>query len=335
MFTIGVTLLTAILLSVVAAYFSIVGLMAIFASAAIPIAVMGGTLELAKVVSASWVYRNWKTAPALIRYYLTIAIVVLSIITSLGIFGYLSKAHLDQAIPSGDIAAKLALVDEKIKVEKDNIDVSRKAIKQMDESVDQVMARSTDEKGADKASSLRKAQQKERNRLLNEIETYNKRVATLNEERAPIASEIRKVEAEVGPIKYIAALIYDTQSTDTLEKAVRWVIIALVFVFDPLAILLLIAANISLKQRNPESRETGGGLNIPLPDDDITTLFDTPRSFQTPEPGIINIPKEFPDVLNSQYSYPQPEEDKVVTQTPKPKETWSEILYRRAGLIKK
>jgi hypothetical protein len=328
MFAIGITLLTALLLSAVAAYFSIVGLMAIFASAAIPIAVMGGTLELAKVVSASWVYRNWKTAPALIRYYLTIAIFVLSIITSLGIFGYLSKAHLDQAIPSGDIAAKLALVDEKIKVEKDNIDVSRKAIKQMDESVDQVMARSTDEKGADKASSLRKAQQKERNRLLNEIETYNKRVATLNEERAPIASEIRKVEAEVGPIKYIAALIYDTQNTDTLEKAVRWVIIALVFVFDPLAILLLIAANISIKQRNKK----------PEPEPIIpVTVFDppAPSAFQTPEPGVINIPKEFPDVFTSQYSYPQPEEEKVVTEAPKPKETWSEILYRRAGLIKK
>ena len=328
MINIGVTLLTAILLSAVAAYFSIVGLMAIFASAAIPIAVMGGTLELAKVVSASWVYRNWKTAPALIRYYLIIAIVVLSIITSLGIFGYLSKAHLDQAIPSGDIAAKLALVDEKIKVEKDNIDVSRKAIKQMDESVDQVMARSTDEKGADKSSSLRKAQQKERNRLLNEIVTYNKRVATLNVERAPIASEIRKVEAEVGPIKYIAALIYDTQSTDTLEKAVRWVIIALVFVFDPLAILLLIAANISIKQRNSKT----------VPESIIpVTVFDPPASstFQTPEPGVINIPKEFPDVFTTQYSYPQPEEEKVVTETSKPKETWSEILYRRAGLIKK
>jgi hypothetical protein len=274
MFTIGVTLLTALLLSVVAAYFSVVGLMAIFAAAAIPIAVMGGTLELAKVVSASWVYRNWKTAPALIRYYLTVAIVVLSIITSLGIFGYLSKAHLDQAIPSGDIAAKLALVDEKIKVEKDNIDVNRKAIKQMDESVDQVMARSTDEKGADKASSIRRAQQKERNRLLNEIETYNKRVSTLNEERAPIASEIRKVEAEVGPIKYIAALIYDTQGTDTLEKAVRWVIIALVFVFDPLAILLLIAANISLNERKrPVEPDMSGSLNIPLPADDTAPIF--------------------------------------------------------------
>ena len=328
MFTILITLLTAILLSGVAAYFSVIGLMAIFASAAIPIAVMGGTLELAKVVSASWVYRNWRTAPALIRYYLTVAIVVLSIITSLGIFGYLSKAHLDQAIPSGDIAAKLALVNEKIKVEKDNIEVNRKAIKQMDESVDQVMARSTDEKGADKASSLRRAQQKERNRLLNEIETYNKRVASLNEERAPIASEIRKVEAEVGPIKYIAALIYDTQNTDTLEKAVRWVIIALVFVFDPLAILLLIAVNISIKQHNDKSEPVS---TIPQ------AVFDPPASstFQTPDSSVINIPKEFPDVLNSQYSFPQSEKEEVVTETQKPKETWSEILYRRAGITKK
>ena len=320
MFTIGVTLLTALLLSAVAAYFSIAGLIAIFSSAVIPIAVMGGTLELAKIVTASWLYRNWKTAPLLFRYYLTIATIILSLITSLGIFGYLSKAHLDQAIPSGDIVARLALVDEKIKVEKDNIDVNRKAIKQMDDSVDQVMGRSTDEKGADKAASLRKAQQKERGRLLNEIETYNKRVSTLNEERAPIASEIRKVEAEVGPIKYIAALIYDTSDTDTLEKAVRWVIIALVMVFDPLAILLLIAANMSLRSLQTKP----------------TSVTEPPKSseFQTPPPGVMDIPKEFPDVFTSQYSYPQSEE-KIVTETPKPKETWSEILYRRAGLIKK
>ena len=320
MFTIGITLFTALLLSAVAAYFSIAGLMAIFSSAVIPIAVMGGTLELAKIVTASWLYRNWKTAPLLFRYYLVSSTIILSLITSLGIFGYLSKAHLDQAIPSGDIVAKLALVDEKVKVEKDNIDVNRKAIKQMDDAVDQVMGRSTDEKGADKAASLRKAQQKERGRLLNEIETYNKRVSTLNEERAPIASEIRKVEAEVGPIKYIAALIYDTSDTDTLEKAVRWVIIALVIVFDPLAILLLIAANMSLRnlQTKPDS--------VPGPSE--------PSEFQTPQPGVMDIPKEFPDVFASQYSYPQSEE-KIITETPKPKETWSEILYRRAGLVKK
>jgi hypothetical protein len=319
MFTVGITLLTALLLSSVAAYFSIAGLMAIFSSAAIPIAVMGGTLELAKIVTASWVYRNWKTSPVLFRYYLISSIVILSLITSLGIFGYLSKAHLDQAIPTGDIAAKLLLIDEKITVEKDNIDVTRKTLKQMDESVDQVMVRSKDEKGAESAAKLRKAQQAERGRLLKEIDTYNKRVATLNEERAPIASEIRKVEAEVGPIKYIAALIYTEQTTEVLEKAVRVVIIALVLVFDPLAILLLIAANMSLRNlQNDTSSE------IP-----VSTF-----NHVTSASGVMDIPKEFPEVFTSQYSYPQPEED-VVTETLKPKETWSETLYRRAGLTKK
>jgi len=319
MFAVGITLLTALLLSAVAAYFSIAGLMAIFSSAAIPIAVMGGTLELAKIVTASWVYRNWKTSPVLFRYYLISSIVILSLITSLGIFGYLSKAHLDQAIPTGDIAAKLLLIDEKITVEKDNIDVTRKTLKQMDESVDQVMVRSKDEKGAESAAKLRKAQQAERGRLLKEIDTYNKRVATLNEERAPIASEIRKVEAEVGPIKYIAALIYTEQTTEVLEKAVRVVIIALVLVFDPLAILLLIAANMSLR-----NLQTDPSSDIP------SSAFD----HVTPASGVMDIPKEFPDVFTSQYSYPQPE-GVVVTETIKPKETWSETLYRRAGLTKK
>ena len=320
MFTIGVTLLTALLLSAVAAYFSIAGLIAIFSSAVIPIAVMGGTLELAKIVTASWLYRNWKTAPLLFRYYLTIATIILSLITSLGIFGYLSKAHNDQNLVSGDVQSKIAVYDEKIKISRDNIDANRKALKQMDEAVDQVMGRSADEKGADKAVSIRRSQAKERTRLLSEIAAEQKTISQVSEERAPVAAEVRKVEAEVGPIKYIAALIYTEQTVDVLEKAVRWVIIALVIVFDPLAILLLIAANMSL--RNLQTKPT--------------PVTEPPKSseFQTLQPGVMDIPKEFPDVFTSQYSYPQSEEE-IVTETPKPKETWSEILYRRAGLIKK
>jgi hypothetical protein len=124
----------------------------------------------------------------------------------------------------------------------------------MDEAVDQVMVRSTSETGADKAVALRRAQQKERGRLLAEIETYQKTVSVLAEERAPIAAEVRKVEAEVGPIKYIAALIYDdTTDTNTLEAAVRWVIILLVVVFDPLAVMMLLAATESRKwNREPK-----------------------------------------------------------------------------------
>ena len=315
MFTVVITLLTALLLSAVAAYFSIAGLMAIFSSAVIPIAVMGGTLELAKIVTASWLYRNWKTAPLLFRYYLVSSTIILSLITSLGIFGYLSKAHNDQNLVSGDVQSKIAIYDEKIKTARENIEANRKQLKQMDEAVDQVMGRSTDEKGADKAVSVRKNQSRDRVALAKDIEANQKLIATLNDEAAPIRAEVRKVEAEVGPIKYIAALIYTEQSVDVLEKAVRWVIIALVIVFDPLAILLLIAANMSLRNlhTNPVSA--------------------TPLSVsQTPESSVMDIPKEFPDVFASQYSYP---ERVVVTETIKPKETWSEILYRRAGITKK
>jgi hypothetical protein len=222
------------------------GMVAIFSAAALPVALMAGGLEAAKLITASWLYRNWHIAPRFLKYYLSIAVVILMFITSMGIFGFLSKAHLDQAVPTGEVVAKVAILDDKIKTSKDNIDANRKALKQMDEAVDQVMGRSSDEKGADKAVAVRKAQQKERSRLLSEITTEQGVVSKLNEERAPIATEVRKVEAEVGPLKYIAKLMYgENPDANILEKAVTWVIMVLIFVFDPLAVLLLIAANIS------------------------------------------------------------------------------------------
>jgi hypothetical protein len=227
---------------------------------------MGGALEFSKLIAASWAYKNWSVAPRFLKYYFTVAVMILMFITSLGIFGYLSKAHNDQSLVSGDVSAKIAMIDEKIKVEKDNIDVNRKTLKQMDEAVDQVMVRSTNEKGAEKAASLRKAQQAERSRILKEIETYNKRISTLNEERAPIATEIRKVEAEVGPIKYIAALIYgDSIDSNLLDKSVRFVIILLVLVFDPMAVLLVIAGNFSLRQLAKEKEEKMGDYQVDIP----------------------------------------------------------------------
>jgi hypothetical protein len=261
-----ITLLSAISLSAIAAYYSVIGLMAIFAASPIPIAIMGGALEFSKLIAASWAYKNWSVAPRFLKYYFTVAVMILMFITSLGIFGYLSKAHNDQSLVSGDVSAKIAMIDEKIKVERDNIDVNRKTLKQMDESVDQVMVRSTNEKGAEKAASLRKAQQTERSRILKEIETYNKRISTLNEERAPIATEIRKVEAEVGPIKYIAALIYgDSIDSNLLDKSVRFVIILLVLVFDPMAVLLVIAGNFSLRQLAKEKEEKMGDYQVDIP----------------------------------------------------------------------
>ena len=240
-------LFSGLFLSLVAEYYSILGLTSIFAAAVIPVVIMGVALGLGKITATLWLKQNWAIAPWSMRAYLFTAIIVLMIVTSMGIFGFLSKAHSDQSLVSGDVTAKIAVYDEKIKTAKENIDANRKALKQMDEAVDQVMARSTSETGADKAVAVRRSQQKERGRLLAEIETYQKTVASLNEERSPIAAEVRKVEAEVGPIKYIAAFVYGDTDTTVLEKAVTWVIIILIVVFDPMAVILLLASQISFQ----------------------------------------------------------------------------------------
>ena len=240
-------LLTGLTISAVAIYYSVVGLTAIFSAAAIPIIIMGSALEVGKLVCASWLKANWERAPRFMKYYMIVAVMVLMLITSMGIFGFLSKAHNDQNLVSGDVQSKIAIYDEKIKTAKDNIDANRKALKQMDEAVDQVMGRSNDEKGADKAVQIRRSQQKERARLQSEITAEQKIIAQVNEERAPIAAEVRKVEAEVGPIKYIAKFIYGEHGADEnmLEKAVTWIIILIVIVFDPLAVIMLLAAQMT------------------------------------------------------------------------------------------
>lgn len=242
------TLFVALSLSVVAAWYSIAGLTAIFAAAAVPIIIMGAILEVAKVTITVWMHEYWSKVRLGMKLYLVPALFFLMVITSMGIFGFLSKAHLDQGVPTGDVAAKVSLLDEKIKTERDNIDTARRALQQMDSAVDQTLGRSTTENGADKAVAIRRSQAKERASLQKEIADAQKKIAALNEERAPIASELRKVEAEVGPIKYIAALIYgDNPDANVLERAVRWVIIILVIVFDPLAIMMVLAATESIK----------------------------------------------------------------------------------------
>ena len=248
MFLSYTTLLVALSLSIIAAYYSIAGLTAIFAAAVVPIIVMGSILELGKVVVTLWLHEYWRQCRLLMKMYLVPAVALLMLITSMGIFGFLSKAHSDQSLVSGDVQSKIAIYDEKIKTARENIESNRKQLKQMDEAVDQVMGRSTTESGADKANNIRRSQQRDRAAIAREIETNQKLIAKLNDEAAPIRAEVRKVEAEVGPIKYIAALVYgDNPDANLLEAAVRWVIILLVIVFDPLAIMMLLAASESLK----------------------------------------------------------------------------------------
>ena len=275
---------TALALSACAAFYSIMGLIAIFAASVVPIFIMGSLLEASKLVVASWLYRNWKEVPVLLKTYFTIALVILMLLTSMGIFGYLSKAHLDQAIPSGDVAAKLSLIDEKIKTEKENLNANRKELTQLDSQVDSTLSRTTDSSGAERAISIRRGQQKDRQRILKEIGDTQTKIAKLNEERAPIASEVRKVEAEVGPIKYIAALLYgDNPEADVLEKSVRWVIIMIVIVFDPLAVLLLVAAN-----WNKKREEEQAGLEIFAGNPEVVTTPPEETPFPTIYPPMSN-----------------------------------------------
>ena len=237
------TLFTALILSMSAAVYSILGLTAIFAAAFWPIVVLGSSLEIGKIVTTLWLHKYWAKAELQYKLYLCSAVVILMLLTSMGVFGFLSKAHLDQAVPAGDIQAQVQIFDDKIQTQKDNIKTARMALTQMDSAVDQTMGRSNDEKGADKAVAIRRSQARERTALQNDISKAQTEITRLQEQRAPVASQARKVEAEVGPIKYIAALIYgDNPDANVLEHAVRWVIILIVVVFDPLALTLLLAA---------------------------------------------------------------------------------------------
>ncbi len=277
------TLIVALTLSAIAAWYSILGLTAIFAAAVIPIIIMGGSLEVAKVVTTLWLHKYWDRATWNLKLYLIPAVIALAFLTSMGIFGFLSKAHSDQTLVSGDTSAKVELVDEKIKIARENIAMSQKALEQMNSQVDQLLGRTDDDKGANRAVQVRRQQRAERNRLQNEIAAEQESIAKLNEEVAPIRAEIRKIEAEVGPIKYIAALIYgDNPDTNLLERAVRWVIILIVFVFDPLALMLVLAAQSSyrwldddLRNRKKEDEETfpeeKTNVSEPIQPNDIPT----------------------------------------------------------------
>jgi hypothetical protein len=288
-----IILATALLLSLTAEYYSIMGLTAIFAAAVIPVIVMGASLGLGKVVATVWLHNNWKRVPWTFKTYLVPAIAFLMFLTSMGIFGYLSKAHLEQATQTGDSQAQVALYDEKIKTQKDNIESARLALKQMDATVDQTIARSTDAGSVQIASALRKRQQKERAGLQDEIGTAQANIAKLQEQRAPLAAQSRKIEAEVGPIKYIAALLYgDNPDANLLERAVRWVIILIVMVFDPLALCLILAANLQFEwARHGRGGfvhdEEDNGTPSTVPRSEAIALPDVPVERIPPMPYIV------------------------------------------------
>lgn len=327
----------AIALSAVAAYYSIVGLVTIFAASVIPVAVMGTTLEVAKLVTASWLYNNWNSANRLIKTYFVLAVVTLMLITSMGIFGYLSKAHIQQTAEATQSEAIIERTDDQINQitlriqelqeagvvsnEKQNAQIANneKQIEQitsryealieeqklqnpillLDEyiakgdtkavqglvgvkpdgawgsrttqAVDAYRERNSGAKDAinKRINELRSKQQEEIQTLVDanarlrseigqvkvdtaQIEQLNAQLTELRDKKFELETDFRKLEAEFGPVKYIAELFYGNGDEANLEDAVRTVILMLIFVFDPLAVLLLIAANQGFKERRKE-----------------------------------------------------------------------------------
>ena len=261
MFLTILTFLSAISISVIAAGYSILGLATLFAGAFIPIVAMGSALEVGKLVAASWLYHNWRSdIPKLLKGYLFTAIIVLIFITSMGIFGFLSKAHLDQVKPVSGNNIKIELIDKQINQQNIIIDRAQKTLDLLDKGLEVYI----DKEYVSRGLKERKKQEEERNTLNTAINEASDKIAELTNKKASLQLEQDKIEAEVGPIKYIAELIYGEQAKDYFDEAVRIVILVLIFVFDPLAVLLLIAANISLRQWRTKKNLTKESKKIDL-----------------------------------------------------------------------
>ena len=245
MFLTLITFISAISISLIAAGYSILGLATLFAGAYVPIIAMGSALEVGKLVAASWLYHNWRrNIPKSLKAYLFTSIIILIFITSIGIFGFLSKAHLDQVKPTAGNTEQIELIDKKIKQEEKIIERAEKTLAQLDKALDVYI----DKEYVSRGLKERNKQKEERDLLNKSIDEAMEKIANLNNSKSSINIEQLKLEADVGPLKYVAELIYGDNAKDHFDSAVRIIILILIFVFDPLAVLLLIAANISLNQ---------------------------------------------------------------------------------------
>ena len=241
--------LSGIAVSVVGAYYSILGLAALFAGAYWAVITMGVTLEIAKLVTVSWLYRNWNLdlLPQSIRAYLLSAVLMLMFITSIGIFGFLSKAHLDTAAPNTGNRLLVKNIERQIDSEKKSIEGAQKIVDQLDKALDKVI-----DKDADKGLIERQKQITERNRANNIIANSSKKITDLSNQKLKYDKDQLAIDKEVGPFKYVAEILFGDADDGNLDRAVRFIIICLILVFDPLAVLMLVAVNVSIKeyQRN-------------------------------------------------------------------------------------
>ena len=222
---------SAIALSAVAAYYSVIGLAQIFPGSYWPIIIMGSVLEISKLITVSWLYNNWNDTVRIMRYYFLIAIVLLMLITSMGIFGYLSKAHLDTNVNINANGVQLKTLETQERIAKERLNYLL-------------------QRAGDPATATKK--------IDTQIQEVQADLKKLSNEKLPLLSEENILMAEVGPIQYIAELFYTKDDAGFIDKAVRLVILIIIVVFDPLAILLLIASNqtlVRLRNLKSETKE--------------------------------------------------------------------------------
>jgi hypothetical protein len=251
------TLLCALALSGIAAYYSIIGLAAIFTGAFWPIVFMGSVLEASKLVTTSWLYRNWKTCPFLLKTYLTTSVVILMLITSMGIFGFLSKAHIDSTLDAGANTVEVKILNAQEKITKERLEY--------------LLLRAKDPSTAS-------------NRLDKQIQDTQKELNEITKKKLPLLKESNKLIAEVGPIKYVGDMIYGVEDDNAIDKAVRLVIMLIMVVFDPLAVLLLIAANMNMK---PKEEIIDTVVEVKQePEKVVETSYDIPAFVEEPKQDI-------------------------------------------------
>jgi len=244
------TLLIALAISTVAAWYSIVGLMAIFAGATTAIMIMGIVLEIGKLICASWTFTNWKSCPVIMRSYFIISVIVLMFITSLGIFGFLSRAHITQSSPTALLEERIERIDLKINQRQKQVNRYQGRLDTLDKALERYIELGAISKGLAKIGAM----DNETSILKTKIEGLENEIDGLTDEKYELKTNVTLAEVEVGPIRYVAEMLYDDTSESELEQAVRWIIILLIFVFDPLAVMLVIAANITLRDYRKEKK---------------------------------------------------------------------------------
>jgi hypothetical protein len=253
------TFLAALSVAGVAEWFSVVGIMSIYAAAPYHAGlIMGLVLGFAKLVTVSWLYRNWAFSDWKVKGPLVYFTLALMLATSMGVFGFLTKAHLEQGASTVDNSAKVERLDQQIAREKSSIADNEKVIAQLDTAINAYMGKDK----TDKALAVRKAQAPQRKQLRDEIDAAQKKVDGFDEEKLKLTSEVRALQLEVGPIKYIADLVYGKGGgeSEKVESAVVLFTLLIVSTLDPLAVILLIAANhtlLRLQNEKKEKKETG------------------------------------------------------------------------------